>query len=307
MLPVILDTDFSSDVDDVGDLMLCLALHKAGFIDLLGVVVSSSNPKSPGAVSAFCTAFGMPSVPIAAWTGNYLDPNGPGEYVGPIYDAYPRRIGLTGAEDSIDLYRRLLNGKAAESVTIVATGGANCLNQLRVTSPDSLQSVRELVWAVGQYPENPGSEFNIGFDPGAASEVMAYWPTQITYSGYENGVSILTGANLATAFAAADIGRYAYDLWSASHGGSGRSAWGQQAILWAVFGRAMFSTVRGSNAFAPTNSNAFTPAADGKDQYTVMALAETTYSTLLNGLLTRRDTVPGAWPYKQSLISIALP
>lgn len=304
MKNIIFDTDFSSDIDDCGDLLLLLGLHKVGAINLIGVVISSSNNKSPGVVNAICTYMGFPSIPIGCWKGapNDTANQGPGTWVGPTYDNYPHAYGLASTvEGSLSLYQRLIANSPGR-VTIIATGGAPALNELMAASPTLVATVRELVWACGSYPIGSG-EFNINYDVPAATAIMANWPTPITYSGYENGVNIITGGNLTYEFASNEIRRYAYSLhWT---GGAGRSAWGQQAVLWAVFGSSMFNTVKGSNAVVAVSANSFTQSANGKDQFTVMALAETTYGAIINNYISMpAASSPTAWKYGRSLLKI---
>src|SRR5581483_9638973 len=54
-VPVILDTDLASDVDDVGDLAVLNALERKGEARLVGVIVSSINDFSAPAARAYNT------------------------------------------------------------------------------------------------------------------------------------------------------------------------------------------------------------------------------------------------------------
>lgn len=288
MKNIILDTDFSSDVGDGATLLLALVLHQLGFIRLLGVVVSSSNDKAPGAANAMCIAQGVPDIPIGCWKGAARDLSGPGTWVGPVYDNYTRTLGLASTvQNGLTLYQSLLT--ANPGATIVAVGGGNALSELLAASPALVASnVSELAWTVGQYPTNPSSEFNIQFDPAAAADVMANWPTTITYSGYENGLRIVVGSNLKD-LPAGDIFRYAHVQWDSTL--KGNPAWDQQALMWATFGKALFDVVRGSNAYSNspvTDSNVFTPDAGGKDRYTVRNTSDSIYAGVINMLMLYR-------------------
>ncbi len=61
---IILDTDFRSDVDDVGTLALLNALADNGECALLGVMASQTGPWVVGAINAVNTWYGRGEVPI---------------------------------------------------------------------------------------------------------------------------------------------------------------------------------------------------------------------------------------------------
>lgn len=296
---VILDTDFSSDVDDCGDLGVCLGLHKMGMINFIGVIVSSTNSQAPGAVSAVIASHGM-QVPIGVWKGAAIDPQAPSTWTPTLYTDYTRYVNLASSvDDALDVYRSLL--ATHDSVKIVLTGFANCLAQLLAAEPALVAAkVSDVCWAAGDYPSSAG-EFNISSDQTSAAAFVNGWPNMVTYSGYTNGLAIISGNNLKSEFTSADPMWRAYQLhWTA---GAGRSAWGQLPVLWVAYGLNLFSTVRGTNTIVG-NGNSFTASPSGRDYYIVPRFSPHTYVNLINSLLNYpRAGARTRWPYANAVIS----
>lgn len=292
MRTVILDTDFSTDVGDAICLSLAAAMHKLGMIDLLGVVVSSSNEKAAGAVSAVLQSFGL-YIPIGQWAGAGRDSGGPGTWVGPLYDVFPRYVNLrASAEDARALYQRLLKGRAG--VDIVALGGATSIDDLLTASPELVaSSVGEMSWMVGDTPSSV-SEFNIAFDQSAAGRVMSNWPTRIVYQGYTIGNGMISAGNLRNVFTASDPTYYAMT----QHGSSyGRDSWDCLPLLWTVYREALFGLRWGSNV-ASGNGNTFVESTAGKDAYVTRSFSNRVYVHVQNALLqlARSASSVTTWP-----------
>ena len=70
MVPLILDTDMSIDVDDVGALCLAHALHDLGEAELLAVTLDTGNAHGIAAISAINHYFRHDSVAIGAYRGD---------------------------------------------------------------------------------------------------------------------------------------------------------------------------------------------------------------------------------------------
>ena len=67
-LPVILDTDMDSDVDDVSALGELHAMADRGEVEILGVMISGHNEWSAPCTDAIDTFYGRPDLPIGAST-----------------------------------------------------------------------------------------------------------------------------------------------------------------------------------------------------------------------------------------------
>lgn len=302
---IILDTDFSTDVGDAAALTMCLALHKMGAFNIVGIVVSTSLPKAPGAVDAFCTAFGVTGIKIGCWKGAAIDATVAVDWAATIYDEFSHTLGLASTvDDGLTVYQDALT--AHDDVTIIALGGANSLSELLAASPSLVSSkVSELVWMCGDYPSS-AAEHNIGLAAAAASDVFDNWPTQITYTGYTIGNIANCGNILVTDMGLSDIATRAFTVWNSGVSGGRRPIWDEQPVLWAAFGASCFDTVRGSNAASGATGNAFTASAAGKDQYCTLGNSDGAHQAgLINALLVYpRSGSLSAWSRGRSVVML---
>lgn len=291
-IPVILDTDFSSDVDDLGDVAICCALHRLGKIDLLCVSCDTSADKSPGAISASLKWWGVTSPQIGTWKGAAFDPGSSGNKLWRdyIYDNYDRNgVGLASTvEDGTVTMRRALASRAQKDAVIITTGPLNALQSLMNSSPDAVSGMTgaELLIAkckvmyavVGIFPT--GTEWNAVQHPTSASDVAANWPTPIVWVGIELGNTVRTGGPLASK-PADDLMRRGYSYPPAS--GSTREAWGQLGIMAAAQSHADFGMVRGTAAFnSSTGANTWTNSATGTHYYLTKTLGDGHYVSRIN-------------------------
>ena len=72
-VPVIVDTDMESDVDDIGAMAMVHALADSGEIDLLGVMVCAKNPWSTLCADRINTYFGRGDLPLGQLKGPGVD------------------------------------------------------------------------------------------------------------------------------------------------------------------------------------------------------------------------------------------
>lgn len=204
---IILDTDFRSDVDDVGTLALLNALADLGECTLLGVVASQTGPAVVAAINAVNTWYGRGQVPVGL---SPVDDQRFEDHYAPVIgdpDRYPGTQANATAPDSTSLYRRLLNAAPDQSVVIVVVGGQTCAHLLLESGADPERDgsigrtgrdliaakVRQLVIMGGNFIDPNHREHNIALDAAAARNIAARWPTPIVYSGFEIGVEVLTG------------------------------------------------------------------------------------------------------------------
>lgn len=247
---IILDTDFRSDVDDVGALALLNALADNGECSILGVVASQTGPWVVGAINAVNTWYGRGDVPIGL---SPVDDQRFDDYYAPVVgnpERYPSTQSNATAPDSTTLYRRLFHKAADQSVIVVVIGGQTCVHRLLLSPADwegdgsigrtgrelIAAKVRKLVIMGGNFTDPNQREHNINLDLDAAQSVAESWPTPIVYSGFEIGHLVMTGGALTNPDA--NPVAKAYELFPA--GGIGNiassSSFDQTALYYAVRG-----------------------------------------------------------------------
>ncbi|MBU1567005.1 MAG: nucleoside hydrolase [Proteobacteria bacterium] len=234
---VILDTDLSSDVDDVGAVAVLHGLADLGQIQILAMMISSGDPWSGPCLDSLNTSFRRPDIPIGVikhkavtHVSKYT------EYIAEHYpNDSPADIEMPSATS---LYRKVLAGQPAASVTIVSIGYLSNLSELLESGPDEystldgktlvMDKVNRLVCMGGEFPK--GREWNIYQDADAAANVVSNWPTPVIFSGFEIGNKIMTGQALQKAAANHPL-REAYRLYNNL---TNRQSWDQTAVLLAV-------------------------------------------------------------------------
>jgi len=238
-VPVILDTDITSDVDDVGAVAVLHALASRREAKILAMGVSVKNPWSPLCLDALNTYYHRPGIPLGVVKGPALSE--PSAYARNIAREFPHA--LKRADDAPDaalLYREVLAKQPGRSVVMVSVGPLTNLRNLLKTRPDEQsrldglelvkQKVRAWVCMGGKFPK--GREYNFESDGSAAAYVVQHWPTPVVFSGHEIGSEILTGAGLRKAARATPV-RRAYELYN---GLNNRPSYDQSAVLYAIRG-----------------------------------------------------------------------
>lgn len=247
---IILDTDFRSDVDDVGTLALLNALSDNGECTLLGVVASQTGPRVVGAIHAVNLWYGRGDVPIGLspvddqrFSDSYAMVIGNPEN-------YPSTQSNATAPDSTSLYRRLLHAAADQNVVIVVIGSQTCIHLLLASPADPEgdgsigrtgrqlieAKVRTLVIMGGNFIDPNHREHNIALDVEAAQAVAHSWPTPIVYSGFEIGRPVMTGGAMTNP--ETNPVAKAYELYPAGGVGTiaSSSSYDQTALYYAVRG-----------------------------------------------------------------------
>jgi inosine-uridine nucleoside N-ribohydrolase len=238
-VPVILDTDIASDVDDVGAVSVLHALANRGEAKILAMGVCVKNPWSPLCLSALNSWFGRPQIPIGVAKERALSDQS--KYARAIAQEFPHELKRTDdAVDAVLLYRRVLAKQQDGSVVMVSIGPLTNLSNLLKTGPDEFSGLRGLelvrrkvrVWVCmgGKFPK--GREYNLISDGPAAAHVVRNWPTPVVFSGHEIGNEIFTGPGLRKATQKNPV-RRAYELFN---GLADRPSYDQTAVLYAVRG-----------------------------------------------------------------------
>ncbi len=170
-VPVILDTDLSSDVDDVGAVAVLHALADRGEAEILGMGISANDSAAAPCLDALNTFYGRPEIPIGVMPG--IGQASPSKYARPLADEYPHRLKSTAdAPLATQLYRRLLAAAGDREVVLVSIGLLTNIAALVDSPPDEIsplagkeliaKKVRAWVAMGGTFPA--GREFNFYVD-----------------------------------------------------------------------------------------------------------------------------------------------
>ena len=310
---IILDTDFRSDVDDVGTLALLNALADNGECALLGVMASQTGPWVVGAINAVNTWYGRGHVPIGR---SPVDDQRFDDYYAPVIGDpkhYPSTQSTATAPDSTTLYRKLLQAAEDQSVIVVVVGGQTCVHRLLLSTADPegdgsigrtgreliAAKVRQLVIMGGNFVDPNQREHNIALDMEAARTVAESWPTPIVYSGFEIGRPVMTGGAL-TQPEKNPVAK-AYELFPA--GGIGTiassSSYDQTALYYAVRG---IESERGRLwqlsdpgwASFPDAPTRFARSAGGRHRHLVRHASDETVAAVIEALMIQPPRRQGA-------------
>jgi hypothetical protein len=234
LIPIIVDTDMDSDVDDVGALALLNDFMDQGEVNLLACVHDTSNTElsSCATIQAINAYYGHPSLPIGQAYGekgpatpmtSILAPAPPEGYhqIRSCGSAYAlqihQRFDPTFPNDDkmpagVDVYRKALASAADGTVVICSIGTMENIQDLIQSQPDSVSNlsgmdlvrkkVRELVIMSG------------GNAMRQDVYLLSKWPTKILWTNLagEAGKSLLTTPENNPV-------RVAYDLFGVLHSG----------------------------------------------------------------------------------------
>jgi hypothetical protein len=251
---IILDSDMSNSVDDVGDHAVLWALANRGEVNVLAVICSSANDTSAPLMHVIATYYGHPNVLIGAHQGATptLENSATSNYTQQMV----ARFGTPGDTranypNAVTVYRQALAGAPDHSVYIVANGYWQPLQGLLQSPADSIspltgvqlvaQKVVRLVPGAGFFPS--GNEHDFRVDADAASFVYANWPVEIVNMGVEVSMDVNTGPDFSSATTTDPI-KASYIQ---ANGGNQVPGFGQVPLLFAVRGLGANFTVPGFN------------------------------------------------------------
>ncbi|KAL1500476.1 hypothetical protein AB1Y20_013133 [Prymnesium parvum] len=275
-VPLIIDTDMSFDVDDVGAICIAHALHDSGEANLLAVVHSTGYPEGIGAASVLNEWYGHQEVKLGAYKGEY-GANSTGQwitgfYVPELVRRFPSRI-KTSAEvpDAVEVYREVLASRDDHSVVIAVIGFATNMAALLRSPPDAGSSltgaelvakkVRQVVWQGGWYPPrhlNGHTTFNwdcgvcCGYTTvhgcaGDASYAVMHMPPNVEQVYTDLGDQVYHGGQgLRSCASTSNPCLQAYLLHPWGMNIRGRQSWDPLAVVAAVLGpHTIYSTKTG--------------------------------------------------------------
>lgn len=279
--PVILDTDWWTDVDDAMAVRLALRADERDEIRLMGICVDAVRETSIPSLRAFLQLEGRPEILLGA-DFDAVDYNGVPCYHDLLISA-SGDVDAAAAEPCADFYRRILS-HSRRKVDIVAVGYPNALAGLLASDPDLVRrKVRHLWMMAGRYPAGAENNFTrTARSREAGAAIVSGWPTPVTFLGFEAGCDVLCGASLAQD----DILHRVI----CRHQRSGvRSSWDPLTLWMAILDSpeaAGFSTVTGRCRLDPqTGANSFEPFAAGPHRYVVAEHEPAWYAARLDSLL----------------------
>jgi inosine-uridine nucleoside N-ribohydrolase len=199
---IIFDTDLGGDADDLGALAMLNNFIEKKECELLAVMCWSTEQYAVSAIDAVNRFYNHPNIPIGTRKDSiYYEP---WNYSKSIADNFPHQLNYEKAIEATVLYRKLLTKSKNKSIIIVTVGPLKNIENLIESGPDSIspltgkqlieKKVKEFVMMGGQFPEGK-SEWNFnGNMPGVTKFVIQNIDIPITFSGYEVGDIIKTGA-----------------------------------------------------------------------------------------------------------------
>lgn len=296
---VILGTDWWTDCDDVAAVRIACRLARQGVWTLAGVILNACMPYSAASLDGFLRAEGM-DIPIGIDTEATDFGRNP-----PYQQLLAERTGSSctnaDCETGVRLYRRLLAALPDGEAELIEIGYPQVLAALLASPPDDLSpldghtlvmtKVRTL-WIMGGNwaKDGSGRENNFSRNQRAvlgARNVIAHFPSEIRFLGYEVGSSVITHPSSDES----DLLHIAYR----AHGSlGGRSSWDPMLVLMAAkcpdaddaqLAAAGYTTVRGTASVDAEGNNHFAPAPDGRHRYVKKLYEDRRYSDQIDALI----------------------
>lgn len=269
---LIIETDFFSDVDDVGALAVAHALADLGEVELAAVSINTPSRFGAGAVASVNAFCGRPDVAIGTFA-EVDDSLADREYAKFLTEAFPAPV-PDGAGEAVTVLRHTLAQSQDRSVTLVSIGFFANLVALLDSAPDEhspldgtalvARTVGRTVVMGGTYPR--GTEFNMARFPQDARAFVERWPVPVDFLGFEIGADVITGAGFTPEQIASSPVAAAYEQWC---GVEGRSSWDLLVIDLAVRGpRELYRfSEPGRVHVTETGESVFEAAPEGPHRY----------------------------------------
>lgn len=187
IVPLIIDTDMSTDVDDVLAIAMAHALVDLGEAELVAVVHNTGLPTGAGAISVINHFYGRDDVLIGAYKGNFDNPefsemlDDTGRTVsGPYVDKmllFPSPIrNNTQVPTAVEVYRAALASQLDHSVVIANIGFNLNMAALLQSGPDAASTLTgiELVARKVKAAYVMGGQYPTSFGGGGGYEGDSY-------------------------------------------------------------------------------------------------------------------------------------
>lgn len=237
-IPVILETDMTLDVDDVGALAVLHGLQSEGEVTILGVCYNEVHPLARFAIDAINTYYHRGTIPIGLYTKPLNDPD-PSDYY--TYDngndVDNMKFDLTDntVADALEVYKQILKTQEDSSVVVISIGFLNNLRDL-LLDPEGYDLVKKKVKLLAVMGGLHNDNFNFVRHNlvGQTQYVLENWPGKLVVT--DAGGDIITGETLTAKTPQNNPVRRAYELEWGVGPNRGRSSWDQVTTLYAIFG-----------------------------------------------------------------------
>ncbi|GAA4779929.1 nucleoside hydrolase [Olivibacter ginsenosidimutans] len=279
---IIFDTDMGPDYDDIGAISILHALAAKGECEILATVASDAHPSIAPTIATFNQYFKHPEIPVGVASANAPSFTADNHWTDSLVKRFAPALAQQKFPPAVTIYRQVLAAQPDQSVTIVTVGFTSNLRELLQSAADQYsplagaalikKKVKNWVAMAGGFPQ--GKEFNVVKDSSASYEVFSKWPTPILFSGFEIGLPIVTGSQVA-----AQNGKdnpvawgYAYNLRTyTANGEQNRPSWDHTAVLCAVRDPEQYFYVIGPGTFEvkPDGSNQWNPSGSAKHYFLV--------------------------------------
>jgi len=162
-VPIILDTDFGGDVDDVGALAVLNTLHNRGEARILAVMSVAWLRHSVAGIDAVNSYYGNPDIPIGRHAGGARNAARDG-YIDALA-RFPHDQTAADAPPADQLYRKVLASQPDRSVVVATIGQLRNLQALLSTTDGRALFNRKVKYVVlgGGYFPNPDNRVNANF------------------------------------------------------------------------------------------------------------------------------------------------
>ena len=137
MVNVIVETDMTLDVDDVGALAVVHALADRNEARLLGVSFNEVHPDGVQGIAAINAWYDRDESPIGRFNGTLEEPD-ESRYLGYLAHMISETT-LVQADDAMHFYEEVLSAQPDQSVTIISLGFLNNLADLLRTHPTLIE------------------------------------------------------------------------------------------------------------------------------------------------------------------------
>lgn len=290
----ILGTDWWDDCDDAVAVRVLTRFCKAGKAKLLGVAINACMPISAKSLDAYLHSEGMDDIPIGV-DSEATDFGGTVLYQKRLSEMPGNFRCNSDCPDGVELYRTLL-AKAEGMVDIIEIGYPQILANLLKSKPDHIselsgaelvaKKVRKLWSMAGKWDDlEEGCENNFSRNlraSSAANYLCDNWPTEITFLGFEVGISVITGRSL-------DKNDVLYKI-MADHGSyEGRSSWDPMLVNLACLGdeeKAGYSFVSGKATIeANSGINHFEIKENGKHRFVIKKFEDGFYEKIIDDII----------------------
>ena len=229
MKNIILDTDMTFDVDDVGALATLHALANQKKANVLAIMYNEVHPHGIRAIRAVNAWYNRSDIPLGQFSGELNRPD-TSRYLTAVANLHPD-LREEPEQDALSVYREVLSKQADQDTIIVSIGFLNNL-ELLLRKERALveRKVKELVVMGGRHRDN----FNLVRHDllESSKHVLRNWPSPVAVTDF--GHDILTGRSLKNTDPKNPV-REAYYCWFNGRF-QGRSSWDQIAVLYGVEG-----------------------------------------------------------------------